>query len=73
MDSENVIYYQPEFYHDDGTNIEYGGIPEGLFSFQVFSSIEKCKDWLKEHDYDPDDFAIIKYSNDDIEDYEIIE
>ena len=72
-EEQNVIYYQPEFYHDDGTNIEYGGIPEGLLSFQVFSSVEKCRGWLKEHGYDPGDFAIIKYSNDDIEDYEIIE
>ena len=72
MDNK-IVYYQPEYYLDDGTNIEYGNIPEGLFSFQVFSSRESCKSWLREHDYDPGDFVIIRYSGDDIENYVIIE
>ncbi len=73
MDFEKINYYQPQYYNDDGTNIEYGNIPKELFSFQVFSSREKCEKWLEEHGYVPGNFAIIRYSNDDIEDYEIVE
>ena len=65
-------YYQPEWYRDDGTNIEYCGIPEDLYSFQVFSTKERCVRWLKDHDYHPDDFVIREYHDDDIEDYIII-
>lgn len=58
-------YYQPEWYFDDGTNIEYGGIPDELFSFQAFESREDCENWLIEHGYDPDDFVIHEYHDDD--------
>lgn len=66
-------YYQPEWYADDGTNIEYGDIPEELNSFEAFADEETCRDWLSEHDYDPDDFAIIEYHDDDIEGVTIID
>ena len=65
-------YYQPEWYHDDGTNIDYGGIPDELFSFQAFSSREACKKWLKDNGYDAGDFVIHEYHDDDIEDVTII-
>lgn len=69
----NEKYYQPEWYSDDGTNIDYGGLPDELFSFQVFHSVKSCREWLEEHDYDTGDFVINEYSDDDIEDKEFID
>ena len=66
-------YYQPEYYHDDGTNIGWEGMPEELFSFQAFQSREDCIFWLKEYGYNPGDFCINEYHDDDIEDVEIID
>ncbi len=65
--------YQPEWYHDDGTNIDYGGVPDGLYSWQVFSTEEAAKEWLIDNDYDVNDFVIKKYTEEDIEDYTIID
>lgn len=64
---KHITYYQPEWYHDDGTNIEYGGLPEELASFMVFRTREDCKWWLEDNGYDSGDFAIIEYHDDDIE------
>lgn len=58
---------------DDGTNIEYGDIPEELHSFEAFRSEEDCKEWLEDHDYEPGDFVINKYQDDDIEDVTILD
>lgn len=67
-------YYQPERYFDDGTNIEYGGFPPvELFSFQAFGSREDCEEWLENNGYDPGDFVIHEYHDDDIEDVTIID
>lgn len=66
-------YYQPVFYHDDGTNFEYGSIPDELMSFQAFASRVECEDWLESMGYDPKDFAVIEYHDDDIEDVTIID
>ena len=52
--------YQPIFYIDDGTNIEYRDIPDELKENEVFSSQQACRDWLKEHDYFPDNFIILE-------------
>ena len=60
-------YYQPEWYHDDGTSIDYGGTPDELFSFQAFRTEEECRDWLINHDYNPGDFVIHEYCDDEIE------
>lgn len=68
-----MTYFQPEFYTDDGTNIEYHGLPDELYSFDVFTSEEACEDWLVEHDYDPGDFVIHRYDEGDIEDPTIIQ
>jgi hypothetical protein len=62
-----MTYYQPIAYFDDGTNIEYGDIPVALWDFQVFKTHEDAYDWLILHDYDPDDFVIMEYHDDDIE------
>lgn len=66
-------YFQPEWYHDDDTNIDYGGIPDELFSFQAFRTEEECREWLINHDYNPDEFVIHEYCNDDIEGVTIID
>ena len=72
LSKRNIFYYQPEWYHDDGTNIEYGGIPDGLWDFQAFLSEDECRRWLINNDYNPSDFVIHEYQNDDIEDVTII-
>jgi hypothetical protein len=67
------VYYQPEWYKDDGTCITYGDIPDELYSFQAFPSKEICEDWLYQHDYDPADFIVNEYHDDDIEDVQLID
>ncbi len=64
--------YQPCRYTDDGTDIRYGDIPEGLYSWQAFSSPDEARQWLRDNDYNPDEYAIIAYDPEDIEDYQII-
>ena len=66
-------YYQPERYYDDGTNVEYLGVPEGLFSFQAFLSEEACIAWLENNGYEPGDFTIHEYCDDEIEDVTLID
>ena len=51
-------YYQPE---------KNGEMPEELWSFQVFKSEEIAREWLWQHGYDADEWDIIEYHNDDIE------
>ena len=69
----NKKYYQPFVYFDDGTNIEYGDMPQELYSFEVFESEEDCRNWLINNDYNPEDFAIIEYDEDDIEEPTILD
>ena len=69
----SFTYYQPDRYYDDGTNVEYLGTPDGLWSFQAFRSEEECELWLEAHGYNPDDFIIREYHDDDIEDVVIID
>jgi len=73
LSDKRFTYYQPEHYSDDSTNIEYGGLPEGLFSFQSFPTREECEEWLKENDYNAADFVIHEYQDDDIEDVTLID
>ena len=54
----NKTYYQPE---------RNGELPEELYSFQVFKTYQECVNWLCQHDYDEDDWEIVEYSDDDIE------
>jgi hypothetical protein len=63
----NKTYYQPIAYFDDGTNIQYGDVPEEMWDFQVFKTREDAYNWLIQHDYDPDDWVIEEYHDDDIE------
>ena len=69
----SYTYYQPDRYSDDGTNVEYLGMPEGLFSFQAFRSEEECIAWLENNGYEPGDFTIHEYCDDDIEGVTIID
>ena len=69
----SFTYYQPDRYYDDGTNVEYLGMPEGLFSFQAFRSEEECIAWLENNGYEPGDFTIHEYCDDDIEGVTIID
>ena len=64
--------YQPYIYQDDGTNIGWN-LPDGLFSWQVFSSEDEAEWWLVENGYDPDDCVIEDYDEEDIEDLQIID
>lgn len=68
-----ITYYQPISYSDDGTNINWGGTPEELFSFQAFISRDDCIQWLIMHDYNPGDFNIAEYHDDDIEEVTLLD
>lgn len=72
MITEHFTYYQPEYYSDDSTSIEYGGLPEGLFSFQAFRTRKDCEDWLMENGYNAADFVIHEYQDDEIEDVTLL-
>ena len=63
-------YYQPIMVEDK--RISESGLPSELWSWCVFTTIEECINWLKEHQYDPNDFKFQKYAGDDIEYYSII-
>lgn len=69
---EHYVYYQPQF-ADGVTNSEIGGLPDGLWSFQAFLTKDICKKWLENNDYNPDDFVINEYQDDDIEEVTIID
>jgi len=58
-------YYQPQ--RRDQT------IPRELYSWQVFVSREDAEKWLVGFAYDPADFDIIEYDENDIEDPVIID
>ena len=73
LSKTNFCYFQPERYSDDGTNIDYQGLPEELFSFQAFRSEDECREWLENNGYNPGDFCIHEYCNDDIEEVSIID
>ena len=66
-------YYQPIEYFDDGVNIGWGDVPDGLWDFQAFASREDAEYWLKEHGYESGNFNITEYHDDDIEDVVIID
>ena len=48
-------------------------LPYDLFSFQAFESREDCEEWLKHHGYEPDDWTIREFDEDDIENVMIID
>ena len=56
-------YYQPEY------KVPVAGetLPDGLSSFEAFRSYDEAVIWLRKHDYNPDDFNIKEYKDNDIE------
>ena len=60
--------YQPIYYHDDGTNLEYCGMPEELAENMAFPTRDDCERWLGDNDYDPGDYAVIETDRNNIED-----
>lgn len=73
LSDKKFTYCQPQAYCNDGTNINYGVLPEELFSFQAFPTKEECEEWLKNNDYEPSDFCISEYQGDDIMDVTLID
>lgn len=73
LSDKKFVCYQPIAYFDDGTNIEWGDIPEELYSFQAFRTREECEEWLEDNGYNPGDFAIREYHGDDIEECTLID
>ena len=65
-------YYQPIHCYYAGTDDEYEDVPEGLWDFQAFATKEDADLWLTAHAYNPLDFDIHEYHDDDIEDVVII-
>ena len=61
-------YYQP----DRIVNGELE-LPEGLWSFQAFRTEEECIQWLEDNGYNPDEWEIHEYCNDDIEEVTLID
>lgn len=59
-------YYQPEYK-------DKGGLPKGLASFMAFKSQDDCKLWLKKNSFNPEDFQVLEYHDQDIEDATIID
>ena len=55
----NTTYYQPT-----PQGVEW---PEELYSWQVFKTYEDAYNWLVQNDYEPEDFTIDEYHDDDIE------
>ena len=52
-------YYQPEDFN--------GELPDELYSFQVFKDAETTRNWLWQHNYDADEWNIVEYHDDEIE------
>lgn len=71
--NKTKTYYQPFAYYDDGTNVEWGDIPDELMSFQAFATREECEEWLENNGYDSGDFNIREYHDEDIEGVTIID
>jgi hypothetical protein len=66
MITAHFTYYQPEYCTGNGT-------PEGLASFQVFRTEKSCEKWLRNNGYEPADFVIKEYQDDDIEDITLLD
>lgn len=65
--------YQPIYYHDDGTNFEYCGMPVELAENMAFPTREDCEEWLDDNGYDPGDYAIIETDQNNIADLILVD
>ena len=66
---DHYVYYQPQY----KVPVDDEPLPNGLWSFQAFLTPDTCKKWLLSWGYNPDDFTIEKYQDDDIEEVTIID
>lgn len=69
------VYFQPFLYgtaSDPNDLFCPDEMPVGLYSFQVFTSHEACVEWLSEHGYQKEEYYILKYGENDIEDFSIV-
>jgi hypothetical protein len=69
---DHFVYYQPELFFDDGTNLEYI-IPVELHSFEAFVSEEDCEQLLQVNGYDLEQCVIHEYKDDDIEEMTLLD
>lgn len=51
---------------NDENGIQTGNVPEQLQSLRAFLSASDCIEWLKLNGYNPDDFIIQRYKDNDI-------
>ena len=65
-------YYQPIITRGEEDNQWYD-VPEGLFDFQAFATREDADLWLVNNFYDPKQWDIHEYHDDDIEDVVVID
>jgi len=66
-------YYQPIKHILYDNNEEIDELPKELFSFQAFRFPEEADLWLLEHGYEPMEFDIHMYYDDQIEDVVLID
>ena len=66
-------YYQPIKHIVYDNDEEIDELPDGLFSFQAFLSPEETDAWLLEHGYEPMEYDIHQYYDDQIEDVVLID
>lgn len=66
---DHYVYYQPQY----KVPVDDEPLPNGLWSFQAFLTPDTCKKWLLSWGYNPDDFTIEEYQDDDIEEVTIID
>lgn len=66
---DHYFYYQPQY----KVPVDDELLPNGLWSFQAFLTPDTCKKWLLSRGYNPDDFTIEEYKDDDIEEVTIID
>lgn len=65
-------YFQPMFYFDDGTNIDWQ-LPIELHSFEAFASEEDLIEFMASNGYQNGDYIINEYFDDDIEGVTILD
>lgn len=62
-------YYQPEY----KVPVNDETLPDGLFSFQAFRTYDEAVIWLRNYGYNPDDFNIQEYTDNDIEEVTLLD
>lgn len=69
LSDKKYTYYQPE-----RRGISLANLADNVcFSFMAFRNKKECEEWLVKNGHNPQDFDIIAYSDDDIEDVVLID